>query len=534
MCEGGARQALAETLDAGSHGLYEWSAARGCLSLLDVRSAAEGGGLVSKCGAALGQGQDQAFAGVGHGAVSNDGSRVLFTAPQPEASGLHCWQEHGSETENPPQLYIRDGETTVEISAREQGGSQEYPAIFVGASKDDSKVFFLTRSELTKEARQLKTLEPELYECEIVEEGGKAKCRLTRISRNVSGKAEGGVLDVPAVSADGSTVYFNAEGELTPGVEGGLYRYDTDTGETTRVAPLQSYPTATAGTGRWYDKQVKLDEVAGLNAEADWYTTGDGQFLIFPSTEGLTGYDSNGQQELYRYDAGSGGAGSLVCVSCNPNGAAPSSGAEFARSVHRAGNPAGAPPRAISENGEYVFFDTAESLVPRDTNGKLDVYEWHDGSIGSISTGESSTNDYFLDSSPYVNAAGETVEGGNVFFGTHAKLVPQDTDSSGDLYDARIGGGFGTSAGSGPCEGDACQSPPPLPLFQTPATNTLAGSGNVSAEPSPPPTKTMTKKKTTTCRKGYVRKKVKKKEQCVKQSKAPPKNAKKTNRRPGR
>ena len=158
VCEGGARQALAETLDAGSDGLYEWSAARGCLSLLDVRSAAEGGGLESKCGAALGQGQDQAFAGVGHGAVSNDGSRVLFTAPQPEASGFHCWLEHGSETENPPQLYLRvNGETTVEISAPEHDVEPptEYPAVFVGASADDSKVFFLTRSELHEGSRDI-------------------------------------------------------------------------------------------------------------------------------------------------------------------------------------------------------------------------------------------------------------------------------------------------------------------------------------------------------------------------------------------
>ena len=291
------------------------------------------------------------------------------------------------------------------------------------------------------------------------------------------------------------------------------------------MAPLQSYPAETVGTGRWYNHQVKYAEVAGLDAEANWYTTRGGQFLVFSSSEDLAGYDSNGQQELYRYDSV---GGSIVCVSCNPNGAAPSSGAEFARSVHRAGNPAGAPPRPISENGEYVFFDTAESLVPRDTNGKLDVYEWHDGTIGSISTGESSTNDYFLDSSSYVNAAGETVEGGNVFFGTHARLVPQDTDSSGDLYDARIDGGFGTSAGSGPCEGDACQTPPLLPLFQTPATNTLAGSGNVSAEPPSSP-KIVTK--TVGCKRGFVERKVKKKEVCVKAKSVKAKSKKKTRAR---
>ena len=119
------------------------------------------------------------------------------------------------------------------------------------------------------------------------------------------------------------------------------------------------------------------------------------------------------------------------------------------------------------------------------------MYEWHENpssherTIGSISTGESSTNDYFLDSSP---------DGKNVFFGTHSQLVPADKDEQGDLYDARIDGGFPAPIGAGPCEGDACQPTTPLPLFQAPATTTLSSSGDVTGEaPLPPP---VVKKKT--------------------------------------
>ena len=173
----------------------------------------------------------------------------------------------------------------------------------------------------------------------------------------------------------------------------------------------------------------------------------------------------------------------------------------------RENNPAGTAPRPISENGEYVFFDTAESLLPQDTNSKIDVYEWHDGTISLITSGQDSADSFFLDSSPYVNAVGETVEGGNVFFGTHARLVPQDTDSAGDLYDARIGGGFKLSEESGQCEGDACQNPPAAPVDLSPASLTFTGPGNVmGVEKSKPKAKGKPKPKKKTKKAGKHRK----------------------------
>ena len=516
LCEA-SQQALAKTLDAGSEGLYEYSAARGCLALLDVKSRSQGGGLLSKCGAVVGQGEH--IGGNDADAVSGDGSRVFFTAPDPDllsngsSATSGCWNQVSGA--NPPELYMRvKGETTVEISKRENSSvAPEYPAIFVGSSANGEKAFFLTRSELTQEAVTVKTHELELYEYDTEAPEGE---RLVRVSRGdlASGPVEGNVLDVPVVSAGGSTVYFNAEGELTLGAAGGgLYRYDTETGQTTFVAPPQSYPTSQAtrpheqgGTvhATWYDGEMKDELVAGLDVLAEYQTTRNGQFLLYGP---------------WRYDAAD---GSTVCVMCNPGDPHPGPDAGFGRSDAHSDNPAGRAPRAMSENGEYVFFDTDESLVAQATNGKYDVYEWHEdkaspshqGTIGLISSGQSSTSDYFLDSGACTNAKGETVEGCNVFFGTHSELAPADQDQEGDLYDARIEGGFPAPLAAAPCEGDACQPPAPLSLFQTPATNTLASSGNLVVEP-PPPTKTVTKK-AAACKKGYVRKKVKKKEQCVK------------------
>ena len=498
--------------------LYEWSTGQGCLFLVNVKGNAGENLLISKCGAALGQGQDTAFAGVGHGAVSADGSKIFFTAPNPGAEGPKCWL--GGTAGSVPEVYARLTEgtlkRTIEVSAPEQGvePSITYPAIYVGASEDGSKVFFLTKTELTKGAEVLHTHKPELYECEIVEEGGEGKCKLTRVSGGKSEGVEGSVRDVPAISGDGSIVYFNAEGEVTPGIKEGLYRYNSKTGETTRIAPIQEYPVETPGTGRWYgkeeDPEVERGEVASLDVEANWYTTSDGQFLVFPSVEDLGGYNTGGQRELYRYDYDASEGHHIVCVSCDPNGATPLVGSEFARSAVRLDNPSGRPPRPISEDGSYVFFDTAESLVPQATNGKVDVYEWHEEPESQVSTlsligsGESSSSSFFLDSSE---------NGSNLFFGTHARLVQQDTDSEGDLYDARICEPANgdpcikpSASETAQCEGDACQSSLPTPVVATPSTLTASGVGNVTSEgapeqkgkpkPKPKPKKKTAKKKT--------------------------------------
>lgn len=96
------------------------------------------------------------------------------------------------------------------------------------------------------------------------------------------------------------------------------------------------------------------------------------------------------------------------------------------------------------KNGEYVFFDSQAALVPQATNDTLDTYEWHEDrqtgedTISLIGSGTSPAPTFFLGYSPYYTPSGRKVEAGNVFIGTHAKLSPQDTNSVGNIYDARI------------------------------------------------------------------------------------------------
>ena len=132
----------------------------------------------------------------------------------------------------------------------------------------------------------------------------------------------------------------------------------------------------------------------------------DGRYVAFMSDRSLTGYDnidaSSGQrdEEVYLYDAQS---GRLVCASCNPTGARPVGRFEqygldgdlqgtWSASISRRVDPrlaqeseviARYQPRFLSEDGR-VFFDSSDALVPQDTNGTEDVYEFEPEGIGRL------------------------------------------------------------------------------------------------------------------------------------------------------
>ena len=140
----------------------------------------------------------------------------------------------------------------------------------------------------------------------------------------------------------------------------------------------------------WRDFYSSNPGVAPAAGEKGSRVTPDGTTVLFGSRARLTSYDNAGQGELYLYEATS---GKLTCVSCNPSGAPATSEA------YLAGNPSivAAPERNafltrnLSEDGSRVFFQTQEALVPQDTNGQTDVYEWEregEGGPGGCSTFE--------------------------------------------------------------------------------------------------------------------------------------------------
>ncbi len=199
---------------------------------------------------------------------------------------------------------------------------------------------------------------------------------------------------VSGLSDDGSYVYFVAEGSLASGATSGQPNlYVNHNGTTTFIATL------------------------GGGDSSDWSPTADttrvstnGHFIAFNSNNNLTSFDSSGNTEIFEYDAV---ANQLSCASCNPNGTAPSSGIGVPQpETPFLGSGQEYLTHNVSNSGQ-VFFNTTESLLPSDNNGKQDVYEYEGGDLHLITTATSTDDSLFLDAS---------TDGNNVFFTTSQQL----------------------------------------------------------------------------------------------------------------
>jgi hypothetical protein len=442
--------------------------------------------------------------------VSADGSRVFFTAPD----------TNGYETPD-RQLYVRDdGTATVEVSKSQRipedpAGPQSVR--FQGASVDGSRVFFTTCAKLTDNAtasvgegpvseEDCFPGEPEagddLYEYDL-ETGMLTDLTVDKYTAEKRGDPDGAkVLGVVDISEDGTYVYFVAEGTLTTGEnadgkepvseEPNLYVAHYEDGAwTTRFIATLARPTKYVGEGNGQEggDSEDWDENPALNSVRE---TPDGTYIAFLSIKSLTGYDNTDANtgkpdtEIFSYDAIT---EKLTCVSCNPSGAQPigSSSLDTRQQVPYALQ--GYTPRNYSENGGRLFFNSEDALVPHDSNGRQDVYEWEQDGEGSceqtngcifpISDVAGNYESFFLDASP---------SGNDVFFATEDQLVPSDTDFHVDIYDARVDGGFPVSTEPPGCDnGDSCKGPvsPQPGAFGTPASATFSGAGNLPISPPP-------------------------------------------------
>jgi hypothetical protein len=218
-----------------------------------------------------------------------------------------------------------------------------------------------------------------------------------------------------------------------------------------------------------------------------------GQVLLFRSQRQLTAYHNNGVPEFYRYDAQSGRVG---CVSCNPSGVPPTAagapGVQTGTSFFGLSGFASIETRNLSASGDQFFFETSDPLLPADSNGVSDVYEWEADGAGSCeSSGDEGGCLYLLStgSSPDPSHFGDaSVSGDDVFFFTDQPLVGQDQDHLIDIYDARVDGGLASQDPPvvPPCNGDECRSPfaaPPASPFA--ASTTLVGQGNQTPVKAP-------------------------------------------------
>lgn len=467
---------------------------------------AGGSCIVPPCGAAMGDAPGRwsvlqnSFAPTA-GAVSGDGSQVVFTSPEPSTEEEGC---------PPGELFIRQDGTTVQVSASHKTGGDPHgprPKVYAGAAQEGGQintVFFTSSEALTNNANTGSEDEGRDLYAFSVKTG-----TLTDITPDTNaGDANGAdVVSFIGSSANGRIVYFTAAGALTAEPNGrgqtaqsggtNLYVYDASTGTTRFIAPGSGLrgPVAARELGYGVPLTVAL--------------TPDGRHLVFASTERLTAYDNVGAicgfewsgrypapcNEIYLYDEAD---NSTVCASCNPSGAPPTEGASLPKEFEegffdffeRVGTLRA--PIVVTDNGGRVFFDSPDQLTPEaptPTDAKFggvniagssgfepNVYEYEEGHVHLIV--------------PDAALATTTPSGNDVFFYTAAQLVPQDKDGTLDIYDARVGGGFPAIA-TPECSGTACQGQPaPAPIFEVPPSRTFAGVGNYSpTEASPSPAK---------------------------------------------
>jgi hypothetical protein len=556
--------------------LYEWSS--GAYQLINFLP---GQTLPTPLNEGLGDGAANEKPGEGLmdiRALSADGSRAVWAAGDP---GSEWFPEHTLDIRiniGRPQSALEGGECTerpnactLQVDASEGGEGPGGGGEFLGSSADDSQVFFTDHQRLTadstadqnKGGTERTGQRGDLYRFEAEAPAGH---RLTDLSVDHSDPGGAEVVGVAGVSDNGAYVYFVANGVLASnvGVDGGRAAhgsciahqvgspgellgktcnlYLSHDGVTTFIATVENEDNNLASdvvslggaegfTGLWQASEHRDDRLST-----------DGTHLAFVSQVPLTGYDNvaaNGTHcgttgsgapnqpkcaEVYLYQAPSAGLpeGALSCLSCNPTGQRPLglSGIADPSRVYPFEKEGYYLSRALSADGSRVFFDSYDALVPQDTNGKLDVYEWEatgegscvtsaqtfdqsaDGCVDLISSGTSDENSDFMDAS---------ADGSDVFFRTSASLVRSDPGST-DLYDAREYGGVPEPPPpSASCEGDACQTPPAAPAHPSPGTALVNGPGNL-----------------TVCAKG----KVKKGSKCVKkQQKSKKKKHRKSQKR---
>jgi hypothetical protein len=410
------------------------------------------------------------------------------------------------------------------------------------------------------------------------------------------------VQGVVAISADGSHVYFVANGVLTGAANGqgekatpghcheevdscNLYVYDTGTHRTSFIAPVPG-----SGSAIWRQAGLFFANV-----------TPEGRFLVFDSRGDLTGDDtrSDGDMQVFRYDAES---KQLLRVSIGQDGYDDDGNAgggeasivppSTAFSQEQAGPSRGDP--TMSNNGDYVFFQSPIGLTPSALNDipittlkggsseyAENVYEWEaggsevdgkvvcveaSGCVHLISDGRDTNIDpngpckdgrHFyrdrLSAEGFFSAVcllGTDAEGKNVFFTSADQLVPADTDTQVDIYDARVcepeaGNPCIAPAASPPepCQGEQCHGiPEATPSLIAPGSASFNGEGNVAPTPAKPAVKpkALTRaQKLAAALKACHKKKGKKRTQCEKQAHRTYGAAKKTsigrkNRRAGR
>ena len=419
-----------------------------------------------------------------NGAVSADGSRIFWSASTASDSEAPSRGGGGTSIPQPGNLYLRANPLAEKSTSGkcDETGKACTLAIapanseFWSANPAGSLVIYQTAGKL--------------FEARIEEAGESLVSTSTQIAD--------GVVGVMGTSEDASKVYFTSTKALAGGaVEGKPNLYLHEAG-----APIK----LVASLGPLDSSHVELPALDNIKPDfRRARVSPDGAHAAFLSYAPLTGFDNTDansgepDSEVFLYDAGANeGAGALACISCNPGGVRPSGRMVgdkdhgttqiWAAAQLPAWEDQHHAARALAPDGSHLFFESYDSLLPADTNGARDVYEWQragsqkgceeartsayvpsaGGCLSLISTGKSPQDSEFIDAS---------ADGRDVFFTTRESLIEEDPGLI-DIYDARIGGGFAPKPTPPACQGEACQPQSPAPADQVPSSTSYTGPGN--------------------------------------------------------
>ncbi|MGA9284695.1 MAG: hypothetical protein WBV85_04570 [Solirubrobacteraceae bacterium] len=399
--------------------------------------------------------------------VSTDGSHAFFVRSDSTGTGelyVHVTASDGTQSSllvSQSQLPGHVGEPAPDgpvavpstLSLLGGGGSREAPPWYVFATPDASHAFFESVDRLTSSAPE--TGAPKMYDFDLL--SGQLE-----YLPGVSGS-------IVTVSHDGSSFVF--ENTASSPFELDRWTAGPNGGMVTPIAQL-SAPNGNCG--------------GNTVCVGPAQTSTDGSVVVFNTESPIAGFnDKGGFLQVFRYDAET---NQLTCASCPPAGIVPSGPAAMSKinqtlnRLYTIGEGDSAvDTRAVSTDGNRIFFDTPDPLVSRDTDGTVDTYEWENGSVFLISSGASGFPSSFL-------GIGES--GGDTYFTSKAGLVSADNDGVLDVYDARVPQpGDNPPPSAVPCQGDVCQGQPSVPqLLGAPPSAMFNGVGNavppVEARPS--------------------------------------------------
>jgi hypothetical protein len=366
-------------------------------------------------------------------ASSSDGARIYFSATE---------RLTADDTDTVKDVYVYERAKPADsrisrVSAKDAAcaacddnlssttGQSHSQAKFVAASRDGSRMYFVTGDVLTAEDGDA---QQSLYVREL-----------------------GGTTTYVAPVGAGVTTATNGADAGT-GVDGSLTRFAS-------TAPYSQRPIKLSTGGR----------VAFLSLATN---------ISLPAGRG--GIDADSARDLFVWREGEG-------LRRLPQGHGPDDNTSTVAGLgcnleKGAGQTDSARCRGMSDDGAVAFLETTDSLAAGDTDGGLfDVYAMHsaDGSIELISPPGGAPAQALVADDRYVD---NSASGDDVFFLTPLTLDPSRDADMGrtDIYDARRGEVFGPLPPlAPPCAGDACRPPARAAPERAPGGSSTPGaSGN--------------------------------------------------------